>query len=341
MVALIYLFYGYRWVPPNCFAVVYRLDKFRSVLNEGLQWAHPAPIETLALFSARPFVVEIECTVNTKEEGDEKSKTNKSQKRIGSNQVTLRGFASIVPDLSRIPAENGKVDLIDEYRKWVEPDAEANTTEDRQKAMKRLLDDFTSKVRSQIAVLGGQYGYDVYIDELRAIETLINSVLRLEKPAHHLALETKDELGYEFDEEGKENVPPDKRIAFYHGFHDEINRMLKEEKERPGKRSPLEEKYGIDIQLFSLEPAVFSEEMKKANEKVREAEQKLAAVPSLVKAQNEIAIGCTGVPPVEALDAAQLILGQNTVKDIHAVRGMSGGKIGEFLLEVDAKGGRS
>lgn len=267
---LAFLISGWRNVTQNTRAAAFLFGRFQTVLGEGWQWWWPSPFGRHDEYSAKPEPISDTVAVNTKEWEDKVSG--------GSNRVTLKFSFPITPD----------PELLNTYRGW---------------DFEKIVADLKAEVRSQLNILAGQYSYSVFIESHRAIETIINCLLRLDTPPHHHA---KD-----FDWAGDDNVLLEKRIEFYTSCHKKINEWLKTEEKR-SLRSHFEKRYGIDIGNFHLDPAAFSEEMMKALELERQTRQKLSAVSAISSKIESEAKKLPKLPITEVKDLVQTTLGVPT-----------------------------
>ncbi|MEK7464543.1 MAG: hypothetical protein AAB617_02070 [Patescibacteria group bacterium] len=286
VVALWILVAGWRDITNNTIAAAYLCGRYWTALEQGWQWWWPWPFGRHEEYSRKPIPISDTVKVNTKEsDGD---------KPGGSNKVTLDYSFTFQPDFN----------LLGTYRRW---DVET------------IVADLKAEIRSQLSILGGKHSYADFIKSHRAIETIIDCLLRLDVLPHY---DPKS-----FGLTGVDVVPPDKRIAFYDEHHHEINLRLKSEVDRPGRISRFEEKYGIDIGGFHLDPAAFSPELTAALELERGTKQKLAAVDAVTSKIDEVTKKLPKLPIQEAADLVQATLGVPT----KIIKVRSGGAVDVWL----------
>lgn len=174
-----------------------------------------------------------------------------------------------------------------------------------------------SAIKQELNVIAGKIkGFD-FISFKEEIALIINCMLRLRDLPHRCA------TGPDFNE-AEDYIQAENRLAFYKKHRPKIIWLLNHEAERRNERSAIEERYGIDIRIFNLSDISFTQEMKKAFEKKREAEATMKGAEILAKRQEEIARKWQeselGLSPEAASNKADVVTGK-AVKQIMAFEG--------------------
>lgn len=129
-------------------------------------------------------------------------------------------------------------------------------------------------IKNELGAIAGVTESDGFIADREALGLLIDSMLRLEKPAH-------------FDNNLTGGGPvdkPGKRLAFYKAKRKKIREKLAK---MDGSHSALEKRYGIDITTLTLSKVSLSTKVIEAMEKQKEEEYKKKAIKIQVEQFNE------------------------------------------------------
>jgi len=168
--------------------------------------------------------------------------------------------------------------------------------------------------------LGGVYKADDFIGNRQALADLLNAILRLAIPPH-----LKDDP----------NVEAKELIKFYNNNWRLVRNQINQERHQENDYSPIEKRYGIDVEAFALSQVDFSEETKKSFEKEKQAEARGRAFNTKIEmAKKVIALGAS---PQVALNAADVSLDSDVKKNVVSVEGEAG-VIGGILANL--KGGK-
>jgi hypothetical protein len=285
-----------------------------KLIDEGIAWALPSPLEEIEPYSKKKFDVAGETDVKCKAMSGKSAHT-----------VTIKWKFPFAVDPVFIPA----------YRRWVKKDEKDPTKENRDV----LMNELTAEINSHLTNIGNTIGYMAFVDFKAAIELMINCSLRLKiDSVPHKHGKGKPEFGTDFVPCGTDRVELKDRPKFYFDNHGPISGYLHEEVRRGDERSEVEKRFGGDIGEFKMEKITFSATLEKAQDVAEEAEQKSKVVDQLITVANRIH-NEVGVGNEESLDSAQLILGQSTKHSL-AIRG-NGSKPIELYTEVDGIGGRT
>jgi len=175
-------------------------------------------------------------------------------------------------------------------------------------------------IQSLLGGLGGVYKADDFIGNRQALADLLNAILRLAIPPH-----LKDDP----------NVEAKELIKFYNNNWRLVRNQINQERHQENDYSPIEKRYGIDVEAFALSQVDFSEETKKSFEKEKQAEARGRAFNTKIEmAKKVIALGAS---PQVALNAADVSLDSDVKKNVVSVEGEAG-VIGGILANL--KGGK-
>ncbi len=223
--------------------------------------------------------------------------------------------------------------------------------------------------------LGGIYQAEDFIENRQAFGDLVNQILRFAIPFHLRHCRDKDEKPVECTAEdadgnrcrhqGVKNIPREDLIDFYN-FHWEVireersrraedemarrNSAVKETPEEEARRhlenmSPIEKRYGIDIKIFALEKIDFSDDMKKAFEKRREAAERRKAfnIKLDMATRAKAALNVDGQVALNAADVSLTpeIARNKTVVSVEGEAGVLGGLFGKLTGTSNSGAGNS
>ena len=173
-------------------------------------------------------------------------------------------------------------------------------------------------VEALLGGLGGVYDGQEFIGNRQALGSIINSVLRLEKPRH---------LNHDSATCGVHGCTKPQKIDakdlvdFYNSHWTHVKDAIDRRPET--EYSPIEVRYGIDIEIFALASVDFSEATKEAFEKKKQAEvRKEAFAFKMEMAKN--AKDLLGATAQEALNAADVSLDPEVKKQVVSVEGQAG-----------------
>ena len=211
----------------------------------------------------------------------------------------------------------------------------------------RISDDAIAKgvekdVQAKLGGIGGKYAGKQFIQNRQAIDSIINSILRLDTPLHlsHNTI-TCGQNGCCFcRKQGNAEVKAGQLISFYNAHWQAVKTALDDEENHVDNRSGIEKRYGIDIVKYSLAEVDFTEETQAAQEEKRQAGYRAEAgekVLELVNAVKEI----PGVSGQQALNWADSIINPKTPRKMISVEGESGilGGLLALLTKDNQKGG--
>lgn len=184
-----------------------------------------------------------------------------------------------------------------------------------------LANGLIDSIKGELGIIAGVEDGASFIGKRRAINLLINCVLRLSNPPHQ-----------------KDKIEPENIIQYYEERASEIEEMLKNEVKNIGDRSAIEELYGIDIVRFALSNIDFSDATKKALELKRQTEETIRAKQVTMNAKIAMTQGLIelGIGPREALNSAEVNLDQ-AKKKIFSAEGLGDLKQGPINISTDAK----
>lgn len=197
--------------------------------------------------------------------------------------ITLRGAVKFIPDFQ----------LIMRY----------------DEAIKELAKGLADAIENELGVLAGTKDAKDFVFHRRALSLIINCRLRFKEMPH---------LHPELFGEEKADIALEERLDFYARNAEKIETLLEKENQHPNDRSRTEEIYGVDVLIFDLKDPEYSPATSAVFESLKQAEAQLAAAQKkleLVKLYKE-----TGVSPLEAVDAAQVALGE-AKKIVHSIHG--------------------
>lgn len=206
-----------------------------------------------------------------------------------------------------------------------------------------IKDGIEDMIRDVLGGLGGKYTSDDFIKSRQALGDLINNLLQFEIPYHlrhikphngnNCSVEGCDHKGCGVPDCGfDERVNAEKLIEFYNSHW----KYLKEnrDREQAQKESPssVEKRYGIEVEVFALSTVGFSDEVKTAFEKKREAELREEAF-NIKLGMAKRAKAALDVDGQVALNSADVslnpeIAGNKTVVSVEGQAGVLGGILG-------------
>lgn len=220
-------------------------------------------------------------------------------------------------------------------------------------------------VKSELGKIAGLVPSDQFRSARAELEDLVNCVLRLSEPPHLYPTTTryKDEEGavIEFVDEIREDVvqedgtkkrvkvrfvqdgvvPPERRIRFYRANREQIRKILDGEKDEVEDQSVIENRYGIDIEIFALATTDFTPSYKATIQKKQEAAAKVVAAERLgdqvLKLAEALRKDHPDLPMREAVNQAAATLGIATKKTI-SFEGSGGGPAPVVVVNPDSKG---
>lgn len=188
-------------------------------------------------------------------------------------------------------------------------------------------------VKGKLGALGGVKEGKEFIKSRHAIADMINCFFRLETSPHKDHEKPCEIPSCELPKGGQ--IDAAKLLEYYQTHWAKVKELLKEEKKKKASHSEIEERYGIEVELFALADVSFSEEMKKAFEKEKEAEAKAEAFNKKIEmAEKVIKLGASAQV---ALNAADISLDPSVKKEVVSVEG-DVGVLGGLLTAT--KGGK-
>jgi len=187
-------------------------------------------------------------------------------------------------------------------------------------------------VQSLLGGLGGVYKAKDFIGNRQALADLLNAILRLGIPPHLNHNQTTCEVvSCSFPE----HVEAKSLIKFYNKHWKIVRKRIIQERHNETEHSPIEERYGIDVEAFTLSQVDFSEETKKSFEKEKQAEARGRAFKTkLSMARDAMTLGA---PAQVALNAADVSLDPAINKSVVSVEGEAG-VLGAIVANM--KGGK-
>jgi len=281
-------------VPGPNYGVHLRFDKRTGrILEEGLGFKIPF-IDKVDLFSTELDKIEVNVNFTT----------------IDKLQLTIIGSLQYRPD-ARIS------DDPDDTKKLARKRKGKNTFfAMSQEIIKSGIED---ALRSMLGGLGGVYKGSEFINNRQALGSLINSILRLNKPPH---------LNHDINKcNVSECTMPEKidakhLVDFYNSHWKGVHEHIESEKNKDSECSPIEIRYGIDVETFALSNVDFSQATKEAFEKEKQAEARKDAFKyKIIMAKEAKELGASAQ---EALNAADISLDPEIKKQIVSVEGNAG-----------------
>src|SRR3989344_2429414 len=156
-----------------------------------------------------------------------------------------------------------------------------------------IVDGLINAVKQELQIVSGTLKAFQFVDFKEELVLLVNCLLRLQHPLPH------------------GDTPPAGRLRFYRDHRVEAQERLRHEHEQED-RSFVEERYGIDIRIFTLSDADFSASVKKAFEAKKEAEGKMKGAEMTAEKKLDLAgrWQAKGLTPQEAANEADVTVGQ-------------------------------
>ncbi|MBI4085418.1 MAG: hypothetical protein HY432_02865 [Candidatus Liptonbacteria bacterium] len=133
-------------------------------------------------------------------------------------------------------------------------------------------------LRDMLGGLGGVYNAEHFIGNRQALGDLINNILKFREPYHlrHTPGTGEGKCGVDGCKFG-DRIDAKDLIAFYNSHWKAIKQRNEEERTRGGEASTVEQRYGIDVEVFVLANVDFSDDIKDSFEKEKEAEARARA----------------------------------------------------------------
>lgn len=295
-------------IPAYHFGVVERFGKRTGrILYEGLSMKWPF-IDQVELVSLKPEPLSITVGFITED----------NLKLICSGSLQYR------PDSTIADAEGRNVFV---------------TMSDEDKDEEKMITiGLTDAVKSKLGALGGVKDSKDFRRNRQAISDLINCTFRLGKSPHlNHDSSSCGVSGCAFARE----IDAEYLLDFYKSHWRMVKPILDGEKQNQIDYSPIERRYGIDIELFALANIDFSPETEKAFEKEKQAEARAKAFNTKLKMAKKAKK--MGASAQEALNAADVSLDPSVKKEIVSVEGEAGvigGLLGKINPPAGGKGGK-
>ncbi|MFA5999590.1 MAG: SPFH domain-containing protein [Candidatus Paceibacterota bacterium] len=293
-------------VPEPSFGVHLRFNKRTGrIIEEGLESKIPL-IDKVELFSTELDKIEVNVNFTT----------------IDKLQLTLVGSLQYRPD-PRISDDPADLNRLAENRRGKNTFFAMS-----QEIIKSGIED---ALRSLLGGLGGVYEGSKFIGNRQALGSLINSILRLSKPPH---------LNHNAGTCGipgcamPEKIDAQDLVSFYNTHWKGVQDDIEQGKKNDTECSPIEIRYGIDIETFALANVDFSDATKEAFEKEKQAEARQKAFRfKMEMAQEAKKLGASAQ---EALNAADVSLDPKVSKQIVSVEGEAG-VLGGIVSKIGGK----
>lgn len=207
-------------------------------------------------------------------------------------------------------------------------------------------------IQAKLGGIGGQYGGEDFIKNRQALDSIINSILRLDNPLHltyDFASCEKKSCSFCKKQSNKKGIDKgimaDQLINFYNTHWKPVKELLDHENdpENINNRSNLEKRYGIDIVKYSLAEISFTEETQGAQEERKQAEYRAQAGIKIIKLAEQAKSSSPDISSQQALNWADSILNPDTPRTMISVEGDSGilgGLLGLIPKEKGKGGGK-
>jgi regulator of protease activity HflC (stomatin/prohibitin superfamily) len=183
-------------------------------------------------------------------------------------------------------------------------------------------------IKNELGAISGVTLTDRFIGDRELLGLLIDTLLRLEKPSY---LDTKNFPGPAPKKSLEVPVSdPRKRLDFYRHYRDQIRELLAKITDEGGSHSPLEMRYGIDVETLTLSRITFSKKVVEAMEREREekGKQKALEVQTLQKIEMMKKLKTeAGLSGEQAHDTSDVLMGGAEKRKIIEVRGLTGGNL--------------
>ncbi|MFH0712637.1 MAG: SPFH domain-containing protein [Candidatus Jorgensenbacteria bacterium] len=210
-----------------------------------------------------------------------------------------------------------------------------------------IVDGVIESVEARLGGLGGRYGHEHFIRHRQALGDIINAILRLSTPPHlrHFlgAADPDPSWRPPFPEnpDHPNNLPPsfcglndcefkerevsaERLVDFYDKHWRQVRIYMKRESYARSDRSGLEERYGIDVEVFDLGNVDFTEETQAALEEEKQAEARYRAAEKRLEVVRAYRAPDIGASPDTAVDEADLLMDPKVTKEIISVQGRAG-----------------
>lgn len=186
-----------------------------------------------------------------------------------------------------------------------------------------ILSGIADAIKSQLGTVAGLRSADEFIRAKEEIELMINAILRLgPEELPHITHDARHCGLYGCGAACEFRGPIRDPLKVYRARRDRIRDVLRDEK-HTDSRSEIEERYGIDIELFALAPVNFSEKAEEAFEKRITAQAEAEAAEARAAKTLDLLdrFKGKGLDPEPAVNAAQVAIGQAT-RQIHSIEGI-------------------
>ncbi|MEK7610737.1 MAG: SPFH domain-containing protein [Patescibacteria group bacterium] len=185
---------------------------------------------------------------------------------------------------------------------------------------KDIITGLQEAVKNEIGVISGVHNASEFIEKRGAIGDLINCLLRLKDMPH---------ITFRWPKKYGSGVPlpiTDKTKILDHYDNHRILISKKLKATGDGSHSPIEEKYGIDIQTFSLTGVQFSPEVAEDLEKERRAQAQASALTTKTDAKitNIQKLRIAGLTAQEA-NVAIDVMDNRAERQVTTFEGLGGG----------------
>lgn len=225
--------------------------------------------------------------------------------------------------------------------------------EDEENVFVRISDEAIAKgiekdIQAKLGGIGGKYNGKDFIGNRQALDSIINSILRLDSPLHlNHNIATCEENGCLFckkqNSKKQKEITAAQLIKFYNVHWKQAKELLDHEDDPQNidNRSSIENRYGIDIVKYSLAEVDFTEETQKAQEDKKQAEYRAEAGTKVLKLAKKAKTDLPDVSGQQALNWADSILNPDTPRTMISVEGESGvlGGILGLISNKDKKKG--
>lgn len=197
-------------------------------------------------------------------------------------------------------------------------------------------------VQAKLGGIGGKYNGEDFIQNRQALDSIINSILRLDVPlhlSHDIAACGQGGCCFCRNQENRQ-VEADQLIDFYNAHWRQIKALLDDEENHVENRSGIEKRYGIDIVKYSLSEVDFTKETQAAQEEQKQADYRTEAGKKVIGLAEKVKKSLPNISDQQVLNWADSILNPDTPRTMISVEGDSGvlgGLLG--LLSKKIKGG--
>ncbi len=192
------------------------------------------------------------------------------------------------------------------------------------------------EVQAKLGALGGIHSSKQFIGRRHALGDFITAILTFENPPH-LRSHTVEECGNEGCEFIGGSVVANRVLDFYDTHWQWVKKLKEVLRQDRASRSAIENRFGIEIEVFNLASVGFTPETQGALEEQQRATFRASAVRTKIDVAGEIQARL-GADAQVALNGADVLLTPGVEKRIISVEGAAGVLGG--LLDFTKKGGK-